>query len=259
MEKEFWTFLKEKKATSISGVPYTFEVLKKLGFFNKNFSHLKTITQAGGKLDEKLNIELSEYCKKNRINYFSMYGQTEASPRMSYLSPKHSISKNGSIGKEIPGGKFHLRSEEGKKIVQHNKIGELVYNGPNVSLGYVTKRSDLSIGDENNGTLYTGDIAKRDEDGFYYIVGRKNRFVKLYGLRISLDNVEQTIKSISPNVACIGDDKNITIFVEKEDIINKLKSLLPKKFGISISAFRFKLLKEIPKNSYGKITYTDLV
>ena len=135
-----------------------------------------------------------------------MYGQTEASPRMSYLDWKNAKKRIGSIGKPIPGGKFYIYNEKNKIIKKNNAVGELIYEGNNVMLGYAEKIEDLKKENFNNNKLFTGDFAKRDKDGFYYITGRKNRYLKMFGLRINLDEVEQQIKSQNIDSACLGKD-----------------------------------------------------
>ena len=107
-----------------------------------------------------------------------MYGQTEASPRMSYLPWKFARTKTKSIGIPITGGHFWLADENGKEIKKNDKPGELIYEGDNVALGYAKSYKELCHGDENKGVLQTGDLATRDLDGFYYIIGRKKRFLK---------------------------------------------------------------------------------
>jgi long-chain acyl-CoA synthetase len=258
MEREFWSFFKEKKATSLSGVPYTFEILKKLRFFNMNFIHLRTITQAGGKMNDELNYEFSEFCDKSDINFFVMYGQTEASPRMSYLPPEYSLTKLGSMGIAIPGGRFYLIDDNGEEIIEDEVVGELVYEGKNVSMGYAISEEDLLKGDENNGLLITGDLAKRDAEGFYYIVGRKKRFIKLFGNRINLDDTERLIKNITANVACTGLDDKMVIYITDEELISKVKSFVVEKTKINQKAFKVALVDLIPKNSSGKTIYSEL-
>lgn len=171
IQKEFWTFVKEQRATSIAGVPYTYEMLKRLRIFRMDLPELKTMTQAGGKLNADLAKEYMEQAAASGKKFIVMYGQTEATARMSYLPFDRALEKYSSIGIAIPGGSFSLIDERGDEIEDVNKDGELVYTGANVSLGYAECREDLAKGDENSGVLYTGDIARRDEDGFYYITG----------------------------------------------------------------------------------------
>jgi long-chain acyl-CoA synthetase len=259
MEKKFWSFLKTYKATSLSGVPYTFEMLKKLRFFNMDIPSLTTITQAGGKLNDEINLEFAEYCKKTGKRFFVMYGQTEATARMSYLPHKYSIKKLGSMGIAIPRGEFSLIDENRSKIDEPDKEGELVYKGSNVSMGYAECNDDLAKGDENEGILKTGDLAKRDKDGFYYIVGRKKRFIKLYGNRVNLDETERLIKNIIPDCACSGQDDKMVIYLTESKRAEDVKHYISQKMGINFQAFDIKCITEIPKNSSGKTIYSKLL
>jgi acyl-coenzyme A synthetase/AMP-(fatty) acid ligase len=99
-----------------------------------------------------------------------MYGQTEATARIAYLAPQMTLSKTGSIGKAIPGGELHLLDENGSLIEEDNIVGELMYKGKNVSMGYAFNAQDLQKGCELNGLLLTADLALRDSDGYFYIV-----------------------------------------------------------------------------------------
>jgi acyl-coenzyme A synthetase/AMP-(fatty) acid ligase len=258
IQKEFWNFVKKQKATSIAGVPYTYEILKRLHIFSMDLPELKTMTQAGGKLSAELVREYIEHAKTTGKWFIVMYGQTEASPRMSYLPFDKALDKYGSIGIAIPGGTFSLIDEEGKEITKSNQDGELVYSGPNVSLGYAECKEDLTKGDENRGGLYTGDIARRDDDGYYYITGRKKRFVKIFGNRVNLDAVEQLVKTIITSCACTGVDDKITIFVTEANRENEIKSLLTQKTGLNARAFAVQVIDTIPQNASGKIQYTEL-
>lgn len=261
-EKEFWNFLKGQKATSFGGVPYTYQILRRLGFTKMDFPSLKTITQAGGKLPERLHREFAEYAEKNEKTFIVMYGQTEATARMSYLPFQYSLEKCGSIGLAIPGGEFSIIDDDGKEITTVDTIGELIYRGPNVTLGYAKERSDLAKGDARKGVLFTGDLAKRDSDGFYYIVGRKKRFLKIYGNRVNLDEVEQLLKQRFEDidVACTGVDDKLFIAVisETHDIENEMIKYLQEKTRLNSHAFSVAFVDEIPKNKAGKTLYKEL-
>ncbi len=261
MEKDFWSFFNKYEASTLSGVPYTFEMLKKLRFFDMDLSSLKTITQAGGKLRVELVKEYFSYSISKGINFFVMYGQTEATARMSYLPPNKCFEKYGSIGVAIPRGAFHLIDEKGEKITSANTQGELVYVGPNVSLGYAEHRIDLIKGDENNKELITGDIAFYDNDGFYYIVGRKKRFIKLFGNRLNLDEIEQIVKHDFRECACVGVDDKLSIYVVNSESIDlkEFKKNISSKLNIHFSAINIIEINEIPKNPSGKIIYSNLI
>lgn len=259
MEKEFWNFLKKYGATSVAGVPYTYEMLDKLRIFNMDIPTVKTMTQAGGKLAPELHRKYAEYAKKHNKKFIVMYGQTEATARMSYLPHEKSIEKYGSIGIAIPGGKFHLIDINGDIITDCNTIGELVYEGENVTLGYAECLEDLALGDENNKKLITGDMAKTDEEGFYYIVGRKKRFLKIYGSRVNLDEVERMIKDkYLTECACTGSDDSLIIYITNENLTDLISSYVIETLGISKFAFSIKLITDIPKNESGKVQYSEL-
>lgn len=258
MEKDFWTFLKTQKASSLAGVPYTYKILNKLQFSRMDLPSLKTLTQAGGRLNKELSNEISSFCLRSGKQFFMMYGQTEATARMSYLPPQDSLTKPGSIGIAIPGGEFSLIDDNGTEIKEHDITGELVYRGKNVSMGYATCFDDLKKEDENHGTLFTGDLARRDSDNFYYIVGRKRRFIKIFGNRINLDETESLLENIVPDCACTGVDDHMIIYITDKTRIAEIQNYISVKTGINPAAFSFRQCAEIPKNSAGKTIYSEL-
>lgn len=257
-QREFWSFFKEQRATSISGVPYTYELLKTLRFTQMSLPSLKTMTQAGGKLKAEFVKEYVSFAKETGRRFFVMYGQTEATARMSYLPWEKAEEKYSSMGIAIPKGKFSLTDFKGNPIDEADVDGELVYEGPNVSLGYAESRADLAKDDENKGVLHTGDVARRDADGYYYITGRMKRFVKVWGNRCNLDALEQLAKSVYPDVACVGEDDHIIVVTTKDGIQNELLTLLTRKTGFNSTAFQIVLMESIPKNESGKVQYSIL-
>ena len=254
-QREFWNFLKEQQATSIAGVPYTYEMLRMLRFFRMDLPYLKTMTQAGGKLNKDIAKQYIEFAQEKGKRFFVMYGQTEATARMSYLPLEHALDKYASIGIAIPGGKFSLMDVNGNVIEEADVDGELIYEGPNVSLGYAECRADLAKGDENHGVLHTGDVARRDTDGYYYITGRMKRFVKVWGNRCNLDATEQLVKAVTTSCACVGVDDKITIFVTQEGLEESIIKLLVEKTGFNNRAFEVRVIDAIPVKSSGKIDY----
>ena len=262
MEKGFWEFFKKEEATSFGGVPYTYEILKKLRFFRMDLPSLRYMTQAGGKLSPELHKEFAEYAKGQGKQFIVMYGQTEATARMAYLPAERSLEKYGSMGIAIPGGKFTLVDVEGQAITEPDVTGELIYEGPNVTLGYAECLEDLQKGDERQGKLVTGDMAKMDADGFFYIVGRKKRFLKIYGNRVNLDEVERMLKSNfeAYDFACGGVDDQLYAFVttEEEEAKTNVKKFLAEKTGLNHKAFTVQSIDQIPKNEAGKTLYIKL-
>lgn len=260
LQREFWDFFKKEGATSFGGVPYTYEILKKLRIFKMDLPSLKTMTQAGGKLSPQLHKEFASFAKETGRKFVVMYGQTEATARMAYLPADKSLEKYGSMGIAIPGGKFSLIDVDGKEIDAPDVVGELVYKGKNVTLGYAQEGKDLIKPDENHGVLYTGDMAKRDEDGFYYIAGRKKRFLKIFGSRVNLDEVGNLVKDNFEGLDCAaaGKDDAMYLFIDDGRLEKQVESFVHEKFSISLKAVHVKALKEIPKNDAGKILYTKL-
>lgn len=259
MQKEFWEFFKREKATSITGVPYSYEVMERLRFFNMDLPDLKTLNEGGGRLSDRLFMKCAEYAKDNGKRFMPTYGSTETTSRMAYLPYQHSINKCGSIGKALPGCKITLLDENGNAIDKSDEIGELVFEGPNVTLGYAECAADLAKGDERNGIYYTGDLAKMDTEGFIYIVGRKKRFVKIFGYRISLDEVERLVKGeYKIDCACVGTDKKITIIITEESKAKEIIGFLSNKMSMHSSIFETKVISEIPKNDTGKTQYKAL-
>lgn len=256
-QRGFWDFFRKEKATSLVGVPYTYEMLKKLRFFQMDLPSLRYMTQAGGKLLPELHKEFAEYAKENGKRFYVMYGQTEATARMSYLPYQRSLEKYGSMGIAIPGGEFHLIDVDGSKITRPHLTGELVYEGPNVTLGYAECLTDLAKGDERHGVLVTGDMAEFDEDGYYYIVGRKKRFLKIYGNRVNLDECERMIQGEFETLecACVGSDDNMRIYVTDESYAEEVKKFISEKTNLNPRAFEVKYIREIPKNDAGKKQY----
>lgn len=259
MQKEFWSFLKEQEATSFGGVPYTYEMLDKLCFYRMELPSLRTMTQAGGKLTPELHEKFAAYAAEKGKKFVVMYGAAEATSRMGYLPAERTLEKKGFMGIAIPGGKFILVDADGKEITESNKTGELVYEGRNVTLGYAECGEDLIKGDERNGRLKTGDMAWFDGDGYYYIVGRKKRFLKIYGNRVSLDEIDRLIKGeFEIEAASGGVDDHMYIFVTEDKDAERVRDFVIEKTKLNPAAFKAMVIDEIPKNDSGKTLYSEL-
>ena len=137
--------------------------------------------------------------------------------------------------------------------------GELVYEGKNVTLGYAVCGEDLIKGDERGGVLKTGDMAQFDEDHFYYIVGRKKRFLKIYGNRVNLDEIDRMIKGqFNIEVASDGVDDHMYIFVTDGNLSDEVREFVIAKTKLNLAAFKVIVIDEIPKNESGKTLYKEL-
>jgi acyl-coenzyme A synthetase/AMP-(fatty) acid ligase len=259
ISKAFWETFKKYNITTFNGVPYHYEILNKIKFFNMSLPSLKILTQAGGKLNEKLIVLFAKWAKENKMLFYVMYGQTEATARISYLPPQKTLIKLNSIGIPIPNGQLKIKDLNSNKFIESPHMqGELVYYGPNVMMGYAQTIGDLKLESTLDGVLYTGDIAYKDEEKYFYIVGRKKRFIKLYGHRINLDEIEQFLKTNNLQVYCTGDDTKLMIATEIEHNIIHIQHLITKEYKISKNDISIKYIKQIPITTSGKIQYKKL-
>lgn len=255
----FWKFIKDQKASSFTGVPYSYEVLFKLRFLRMDLPHLKLLTQGGGKLREELFRELAEFAEKTGKKFIATYGQTEGTARMAFLPAEMATKKIGSIGGPIPQGQLSIIDSAGIEIPEKEATGQLVYKGPNVTMGYAYTSEDLIKDDENHGVLFTGDISRRDADGYYYIIGRMSRFLKLFGFRISLDETELLIKSaFKIDCFCSGSDEKMQVYITDENKVSAVKILISEKTGLFHQAIDVIAVTEIPKNEFGKTIFSQV-
>ncbi len=258
MQKNFWDFLKNNEATSIAGVPYTYQMLTRLRIFKMNLPYLKTFTLSGGKLQEELQQKWLNYTKENDKQFFIMYGQTESGGRISYVNPDISIEKMKSVGKAIEGVQLEILDESGQNIKKENCEGEIIVKSGSVMMGYAQKRTHLTNDDEQQGTLESGDMGIWDKDGFLYITGRKKRFLKILGNRVNLNEIEYFLESINIKCICAGEDNLLKIALLEKNDHKELKKVIFEKFKIQHSVIEVKEIKEIPRNKNGKILYQEI-
>tara|TARA_E500000178_G_scaffold347844_1_gene401875 strand:- start:3579 stop:4955 length:1377 start_codon:yes stop_codon:yes gene_type:complete len=233
LEKQFWNKIKNFKVNSFGGVPEFYDFLKKIDFSKYICKSLKYLTQAGGKLDEKNLRYFGEICKKNKIKFYVMYGQTEASPRISYLEWKYFFKKINSVGKPLFGYSIKLFKNK-KEIKKKNQVGELVIKGENVSLGYANSLIDLNKGDANKKILFTGDLGFKDNENFYYITDRVKRFIKIFGKRYNLNEIENFLKGKGFKIRCKPADKKLSLeMLDKESSSGAIIDILSKKYSIN--------------------------
>lgn len=256
-DSDIWDIFRKYKISSFGAVPYTFEMLKRLSFFRLDLPDLRYITQAGGKLDTELHLEYAEYMRNKGKEFIVMYGATEATARMAYLPGKYSVEKAGSIGFPIPGGRFEIVDMDGNVISEPEKEGELIYYGDNVTPGYAETLDDLAKSDERKGRLETGDMAKFDKDGCYMIVGRKSRFLKIFGNRVNLMDIEQLLKDNGWETACTGQDNKMEIYTVSNDL-EGISSYIKDKIKFHSSVFSVYHIDAIPRNESGKVLYKEL-
>lgn len=251
LDKGFWATLKE--ATSFTGVPYSYEILTKMRFTRMDLPNLKVITQGGGKLTEAMWNNLAQYAVDKGKQFIATYGQSECTARMAYLPPELALQKVCSIGVAEPGGQLSI-VDDGNETFEGEAQGEMVYRGENVTLGYATCREDLMKGDENHGVMHTGDLAQRDADGCYFIIGRLKRFLKIYGLRIGLDEVERMIKAeYKKDCYCKGNDEKLVVLVTDARLQEVLPTFIEEKTHLFHQRIEVQVVKEILRNETGKV------
>lgn len=248
-DEEFWDFFNKSEPTNIYLVPYTATQIKRLGFFDEDHSSLSYMVIAGGKSDIDVEKAFLASPLKEHCQLYLGYGQTEA-VMISSMNPKYVGKKTGSSGEGLPGIKISIKNNA--------PVGEIVVKGKNVCLGYATSWSDLNLGDENHGILYTGDLGQIDDDGCVYILGRESRFSKISGIRYSHDEIENILKFKFQDidVACVGNDSIIMVICSGSvPLLANMKDELCKAIHIDKHCVHFEIVDQLPLLTNGKIDY----
>lgn len=254
VDDEFWQLFAEHRGTSFAGVPHTFDLLDRIGFDTMPLPNLRYVTQAGGRMAPERVRHLATLGKRRGWQLFVMYGATEATARMAYLPPELAQTRPAAIGRPIPGGEFRIDPLDGWPA----GTGELVYRGPNVMLGYAEHPEDLAVGTTVT-ELRTGDIAHRGPDGLYEIVGRRSRFVKLYGLRIDLQRLETALSDQGVTALCAGDDDGIGVAAIGTHRAGHVEQLAADAAGIPPGTVRAVIVDELPMLASGKPDYPSVL
>jgi long-chain acyl-CoA synthetase len=252
MRPEFWRDADEQQVTSFAGVPYMYETLYRLRFDPAHHRSIRTFTQAGGALRRDLITHFHERATRANARLFVMYGQTEATARISYVPPEHLSRKVGSIGVPIPGGRLWLEP------LDTGGVSQLVYEGPNVMMGYADSLADLALGDVQQGVLRTGDLATVDQDGYFALVGRLKRFAKLFGRRVSLEDIERELESAFPVRAMATDaGERVAVHVAADGAVGDgdLVGHLARFLAVPPSAITIRRVAELPLTTSGKKDY----
>jgi acyl-CoA synthetase (AMP-forming)/AMP-acid ligase II len=258
IEPRFWDQFRQFEATSLAGVPYTYQMLDRIGFLDMSLPSLTSMTQAGGKLSSRYVKKFHAALQRRGGSFFVMYGQTEASPRITCLPADDLPARPGSVGRPLAGGSLTIEGGTGQ-FLGSGVDGEIVYRGTNVMMGYAEQPEDLSLGDIQGNVLRTGDIGHVDEDGFLYITGRSKRIGKVFGLRVNLDDVEQMVVGIG-QVAVVGAEDRLHVHHEHDDEGNALaaRKRLSTLLRVPVQAITFHRLDAIPVLANGKPDYKAL-
>ncbi len=250
VDGEFWDLFRRQHGTSLAGVPYTFELLERVGAKTLNLPHLRYVTQAGGRMPPERVRRFAELGQRQGWDLFVMYGATEATARMAYLPPQLALSHPAAIGGPIPGGTFAIEPHDGWS---DEDVGELVYRGPNVMLGYAHGPDDLALGNTVD-ALHTGDIARRHPGGLYELIGRSSRFVKMYGLRIDLQRVESAMRADGVTAFCTDVDDRLAVAAAGHDE-SEIQRVAAAGAGVPVGAVQAVKVTELPMLPSGKPDY----
>lgn len=246
LDPDFWTIMAENRVTTFPGVPFSYDLLRRTGADQKAPSCLRKLLQAGGRMSP----QMTEWTRKAfpQAPLYVMYGQTEATARLSVLPPADAAAGHGSVGYPLDGGTFSFDEQ-----------GQVIYQGPNVMMGYACDRAGLAAEDQLQGRLETGDLGQTDDAGRLWLTGRLSRIAKPFGVRVSLDDFERALAPLG-TLAVGGDDTVIRVFVEagdREVIAAKAKELA-QSLKLPVSVVRVQATDALPRGSSGKILYAGL-
>ncbi len=247
MDAELADVMLAAGATHLAGVPYMYEVLDRFRFFERKFPALRGLLVSGGALAPALRRKFAEEAKARGISFSEGYGQTETTGVMSTIRTDLLPERIGSIGRAGEGGRFRIDD------------GELVYEGPIVAMGYAVCAEDLLGGDEWKGVRRTGDLASIDAEGYVTLSGRASRFLKIFGNRVSLDEVENLVKDGFPGAGCAatGADGDLRVFVASA-APEEVERFLVAKLHFNATVMKVRAVDAIPLNANGKTDYPKL-
>lgn len=257
VQRGFVEVLEQTGVTSLAGVPYTYSLLDRTGFFERLPRTLTDMTQAGGRLAPDSIRRISEVLAADGRRLWVMYGQTEACARIAVLPPEELPARCGAVGWAVPGGRLQI---EGDGVaLEPGQSGDVLYTGPNVMWGYSHDRGDLSKGDELQGVLRTGDLGHLDGDGCLWLDGRVSRFAKLAGVRVSLDELEGLVTGLG-EVAATGEADRVVLHVTNDDpgTHKEAVRMLARRLRLHHSLISVQAHDELPRTANGKIDYVGL-
>ena len=259
LERSFWDCFGRFHATSFAGVPYTYKMLRRFDLDALPTQSLRTLTQAGGRLDVETAQVFQRWIVRARSGrWFTMYGQTEATARIAILPAEDFERKKGSVGRAIPGGRLTIVDGDGNPLPRGEE-GEVFYHGPNVMMGYAENPEDFATGDEMRGTLATGDLGRLDDEGYLTVTGRNKRIGKVFGLRINLDEVEDLLREGGPSAALAAEDR-LVVFTEwgNDGELAARRKALAERLRVFPRAVEIRRVDALPRTPNGKIDYMRL-
>ncbi len=250
VDARFWDAVAHHEVTTLPGVPHTFELLDRVGFDRQQLPHLRHVTVAGGRLAPERVRHYAELGQRRGYDLHVMYGQTEATARISTLDPHAALTHPDAIGTPIPGGAIELAP--GDDDTFEPGVGEIVYRGPNVMLGYAESSADLALG-RTVEALYTGDLGAQNHDGTFRIVGRRSRIAKVFGMRIDLDRVEQVLAGQQLSASVVSDDTGLCVVAEGRVDAEHLADRTARAAGLPIHVVHARVVDHLPRLASGKL------
>jgi acyl-CoA synthetase (AMP-forming)/AMP-acid ligase II len=252
-----WKLFREHHCTALPGVPTHFDILKRLDIDRLKVPTLVCLMQAGGRMHPEVIQHFAAKMVARSGRLYVMYGQTEASPRITTLPAQEVLSSLGSVGPALPGGRLEIRDEKGR-LQPAGTIGQVVYFGPNVMMGYATTRADLAHGYQLKDGLHTADLGYLDDRGYLTLTGRANRFAKVHGIRVSLDDVERMLSGYGPSAAVeAGENKVLVVVLQAKDT-EVIHAELVERLRLSPSAIVVRAADVLPTKANGKIDYAKI-
>lgn len=251
VSQDFWTVVKDQQVTSIAGVPTTYRMLKQMRWSPELYPGLRYMTQAGGRLPDAERLYFLDLLSVANIRFYVMYGQTEATARISVAPPELLREHISTAGIPIPGGTFSITNPD------ESGSGEVEYSGPNVMMGYAENEADLLTGQILPQVLVTGDVGYL-QDGALFLVGRTKRIVKIFGVRVSLDDVDRWLSAHGHAVAVQGNDIVVVYIESPFEDVKTLRIELAEYLNVNKSGIRVEVIPEIPLLSSGKIDFQQL-
>jgi acyl-CoA synthetase (AMP-forming)/AMP-acid ligase II len=248
---EFWSQIGKYGVTSLPGVPYSYEMFRRAGFNSRDLPSLREMTQAGGRMRRELIDEFRDEITSRGGKLWLMYGQTEATARISILHPDDLTAHPTSVGTPLKGSRVWVEQPDS------TGMGELFLEGPQVMLGYAECREEIDGTDKCGGILPTGDLGYIDSQNRIFITGRQKRIAKLFGIRINLDDIEKKLSKYGNVVAIDGGDK-LHLFLEAVEDSKDFHRRAESELSLPARSIQVRVIDNFPTTPSGKIDYQRL-
>jgi long-chain acyl-CoA synthetase len=248
----FWDHADEVGATCVGAVPTTYKLLRARGWDPGRHPSLRLLLHAGGALGMETFAYHHARMTAKGGEFISMYGQTEATARIACLPAALAPSYSGSVGSAIPGGRITIEKSAGVSAADGD-VGQIVFEGPNVMMGYAMCRGDLAAGDMQGSVLRTGDLGYL-RDGYLYVTGRMDRQVKVLGRRIDLDQLEKSLEDqgLMAAMDVIGDEQLAVVAEPAAHALDACRAITSR-LRLPSSSVRLITIGSLPYTGRGKI------